>query len=329
MNFATPSWKDYDTNIGVYANEGSHAQTQVVNIYEQHTIDITKYLSLTAGWAWSAITAFSTPNISTVPWQTTSIPVQHYLHRYGMVLKPTKEISIYAMHATTFAQNTQGNQVTYNGLLPPPQVGEGQEVGLKTAFFGGRLSTDLAWFHMALTNNYIIGPGYNPAGLTYIVPIGDSVQEGVDGDVAFSVVPGWQVIGSFFSGHNRDYLNRPIGGSYDNSWAMMNRYAFSKESTLHGLEMGAGVVRYGGRWMSTVNYIDAPFSAYTVWSGMLKMETGTPMNVFVSYLFNKHFMVKLTCDNALNQDFAEGGVQADYISVAMPRTFLLELNYKL
>ena len=222
-----------------------------------------------------------------------------------------------------------GTQPLYDNTLPPPQIGRGQELGIKTSFFDGRISSDFAWFRDALTNNYAYASGLNPAGNQYVVPIGDVVQEGVDGDLTFSVVSGWQVIGSFYAGHARDSSAKPINGSYDNSWSMMNRYVFPSTSALHDFAVGAGVLRFGGRYMSTANYTDAPFSAFTLWSGEIKMETGTAVNMFAIYKYNKHLTIKLNCNNVLNQDYPDGGVEANYISVAYPRTFTLELDYKL
>lgn len=47
--------------------------------------------------------------------------------------------------------------------------------------------------------------GINANGAAYVSVIpGDVVDEGVDGDVSFTPVPGWQLIGNWYAGHQRD-----------------------------------------------------------------------------------------------------------------------------
>ena len=239
LNFYTPSWQDYDANISAYPNQGVHNETAVYSIYWSHSINITDYFSLTAGWSWSGITNYSTSNISTIPWQTTTVPIQQYLHRYGAVFKPTKSISIYAFNATTFNPNGIGSTPTYAGLLPPPNVGKGSELGFKTALFGGRrLSSDFAWFRMATTNIYQYGAGLNPEGFTP-TPYWPATRFRRD-LTATSPYP-WCRAGRssavFTPGTTGISLTKPLAEIATTILFPYHRYDFQPGSLLHGLAL--------------------------------------------------------------------------------------------
>ena len=136
-----------------------------------------------------------------------------------------------------------------------------------------------------------------PNGLTYWIPVGSTVQEGVDGDVSFAIMPGWQVIGSFYAGHDRDQNNFPVSSSYDNQWGLYNRYDFPKTGALRGLAVGAGVVWIGGRWISTSGISGAALTPYQALTQEIKLQPGTKINGFASYNLGKHWLFRVLCNN--------------------------------
>jgi len=323
---AVPSASQFSPDA--YPQQGLHNQTVVTALYWQHTIDIVpNYLTLVGGWTWSNITTEGTANLSNVPWTTITTPSSRMLHRYGIVFKPTKDISFYAMDSGSFSPPTQG-AILANGTLPPAQLGKGTEIGMKTALFGGKISTNLATFKMTTTNVLSVG-GTLPNGLSYWVPVGSTVQQGVDGDIAVAVMPGWQIIASGYAGHDRDQLGKPVSNSYDNQWAFFSRYDFQPDSPLKGWAVGAGIVRVGGRWISTSGMTYSSFNPYTAWSGEIKLKTGTLVNAFVNYQVNKHLQLRLNCQNALDERYVLGEQTALIADPSVPRTFVLEVDYKL
>jgi len=320
-----PTWQQYDTYPP--ANEGIHNEQLVWDFYWQHTVDIIpNWLTLIGGWSYSGITTFSVTNVSSLPWVATQTPAQSFVHRLGAVLKVTKDISLYAMQGTSFTPPGSGN-VLETGQLPPVLLGRAQELGLKTAFMNGRLSSDFAWFIDTTTNVEVFG-GVLPSGLSYYTLIGSTVQEGVDGDVSFAIIPGWQVIGSFYAGHNRDQAQKPVAASYDNSWSFFTRYDFQRDSILHRVGFGTGVTRVGGRWLSTSGITGAAFTPYEIWSGQLKMFTGTSWDGFLTYTLDKHLTLRLRCTNILSSVYSVGATSAVLADPSTPRTFFVEADYK-
>jgi len=181
---------------------------------------IPNWLTLSAAFTWDNIRAESVTNISVQPWTPAVVPAYAYIHRLGAILHLTSAISLYALDSTSFTP-PGGTALLENGQLPPVNQGLGSEVGLKANFLGGRLSGEFAWFKFTTTNVLNNVAGIFPNGQTFGAVIGSAVQEGVDGDVSFILAPGWQLIGSFYAGHDRDINGVPVTGSYDNQWPFL------------------------------------------------------------------------------------------------------------
>jgi outer membrane receptor for ferric coprogen and ferric-rhodotorulic acid len=110
----------------------------------------------------------------------------------------------------------------------------------------------------------------------------------------------------------------------DNSFSAFTRYDAPKTSIFKGLSIGGGFSRTGGRWMSTVglvsNVINIPAE--------VKVQTGTMANAFISYRINKHWDVRVSCANVLNQLYpiATEGIQ--YCDPSEPRDFTFATSFR-
>ena len=218
-----------------------------------------------------------------------------------------------------------------NGQLPPVNQGLGSELGLKANFLGGRLSGEFAWFKFTTTNVLNNVAGIFPNGQTFGAVIGSAVQEGVDGDVSFILAPGWQLIGSFYAGHDRDINGVPVTGSYDNQWAFFTRYSFDKHEALNGLAIGAGVSKIGGRWLASSGLLDAPGLLPPSIAGEtpeIKLVSRPLLNGFVSYGLDKHWVFRVNAYNLLDEVYAVGLQHAYELDPSSPTTFSFEAEYR-
>ena len=154
--------------------------------------------------------------------------------------------------------------------------------------------------------------------------IGDITLEGVDGDASFTIVPGWQLIGSFYAGHLRDPFNNPIPNGFDNSWSAYTRYNFAKDCVLSGFSLGGGITRIGGRWMSSGGLVYT--SGYL--PNYIKVQTGTLVTGFVDYRLDKHWSFRVLCNNLLDQHYPLGVETAYIIDPSPGRIFSFETSYK-
>lgn len=310
---------------------GGHATTWNGGFYWQHTIDvIPRWLSLTGGWSWISVVTDNVSNILVVPWQPIELHSDQWVHRLAAAFYPlgNQDLMIYALNATNFSPNAT---VTYlaNGTFAPPQQGKDTEVGMKTAFLGGRLSSDFSWFHMETTNIAQLA-GIFPNGTTYDALTGLGVEEGVDGDLALTLTPGWQLVGSFYSGHDVGTNGLPVAGTWQDSWGFLTRYHFGRYTPLPGLSVGVGLNRIGGRWVSTSGMIGATAfeTPYTQQTGLMKAEDGTMGNAFADYQLNPHILLGVSVENLLNEDWPLYTSTNYLIDPAPPRLYTFKFTYK-
>ena len=310
------------------ANTGIRPETYLSNIYWQHTVELLQdRLILVGGVTRANLTTSSIANVAIIPFQATVVPIAKYLHRVGVVVKPLKDVSIYAMEGTTFQPAGAVAAVLKDGSTPPAQEGKGREIGIKTALWDGKVSVNFGWFHMT-TSNIIFFAGVLPNGVSYYDPIGSTVQEGVDGDVQLTVLPGWQFISSFYAGHNRDQADKPVSGSYDNSLTFFTRYDFQKDSALKGLSVGGGLQRFGGQWISTAGITGYTFNAFQQWFGNLKIATASLVNVFSAYQVNRNLTVRFGIQNLLDKVYAVAEQTVYFADPSPPRTYTFGVDYK-
>ena len=172
---------------------------------------------------------------------------------------------------------------------------------MKTALFGGKISTEFAWYH-TITTNLTQTTGFLSTGQPLLSLIGKTIQEGVDGDAAFSITRNWQVIRGFFAGHYRDQNSNPLSLTGDNAWGVFSRYAFPTLSSLHGLSFGAGMNRVGTRWVGIAGMTDAVVNH----TGFIQVHAANLTNAFVAYDVNKHIRLKLDGSNLLDEAYMAG-----------------------
>ena len=216
---------------------------------------------------------------------------------------------------------------------PLPRPGKGNELGMKTVWMGGRISSDFGWFNVdSLTSTICSLPqASSPVfGGSYDVIVGASIEEGVDGDLSMAILPGWQLVATFYAGHDRTYVNNPISGTYDNSWSFFNRYDFPKESSLKGLALNFGISRIGGRWTSSGGIVAFPSmeTTFTQQHGGLIGEAEYPRQCLRLLSINEAFPVMIRCDNVLNQAYPEGAQEAEIIDPSPPATASFLAEYK-
>lgn len=301
------------------ANPGSRATTYRGNGYVQQTVDLLPdRLTLVAGFTRSKIKINNVTNTRTGALGVTVNGIDT-LHRYGAVLNLAKDAVLYAMESTTFAP-TNARDINLN-VLPSAQ-GKGQEVGFKTAFLDGRVSSTFSVFKLALTNQSFFA-GVRPDGISYNAPIGATTQKGFDFDLAYSPLPGLQFIGTFYNGKVRDQADAPVANSYSQQVSLVGRYEFQGDA-LKGLSLGAGFARISGRKLATGGaYVSGVPGLVFV-----TPEPGDLVNLFASYRLNRHILLRVNVDNVLDEAYALGAQNAYFVDPSPPRTFSASVTYK-
>jgi outer membrane receptor for ferric coprogen and ferric-rhodotorulic acid len=287
---------------------------------------IPNLLTLVAGYTYAGIEVVQDTNIAfNAPYASTDTSAHQYLRRLGAILHLTKDISLYGLDSTTFSP--QSTSVDVNNRPLPNVIGIGEEVGLKTAFWDGRLTSTFSVFKLQLTNQAVFSGQSNAFGNRYFIPVGNLTTRGWDGDLALALLPGWQVIATLYNATIENQAGAPAANTFGNSWSFFTRYDFPRQSSLKGLSFGGGVNRIGD-WRVSTSGVTFPVGFTPPASGLFKVHEGTPVNAFVVYNIDKHWQVRLNGANLLNSIAPVGAQAAEYVDPEPPRTILFTLSYE-
>lgn len=245
-----------------------------------------------------------------------------FFDRYGIVLKLTKDIVLYALDSTTGAPPAP--VLTADGSFIKASQTRGKEIGLKTALFGGRLSSTFSFFDLSLTNQKF-QTSITSDGKPIFALSARTIQKGFDMDIAATILPNWQLIATYYNGKVRDALGKQVPLSYTGTWSVLTRYDF-ESGILKGWKIGLGAARIDGRAVKTgdmVFPVGVPKSEF-----FPNVQTATPVNLFASRNFNKHWSVRLSCQNLFDAVYPGGVPNYFVVDPADPRTIAISTRYR-
>ncbi|GAA6615550.1 TonB-dependent siderophore receptor [Scytonema sp. NUACC26] len=166
--------------------------------------------------------------------------------RVGLVYQPIQPVSLYASYSQSFSQNLG---TTFGGSLFKPSRGDQYEVGVKTDFLSGRLSSTLALYQLTLSN--VLTP--DPNRPTFNIQTGEQRSRGIELNVTGEILPGWNVTASYAytnarvtKDSNLSAIGNRLVNVPENSASLWTAYTFPK-GNLQGLGFGLGLFYAGER----------------------------------------------------------------------------------
>ncbi|NBR10436.1 MAG: TonB-dependent receptor, partial [Opitutaceae bacterium] len=327
-NIVLPALGDYPRP----ANPGSRSKSYVSNAYFMQTADlIPDRLTAVAGFTYSNVESVSDTDLSKRnPFTATNSNAHEMLHRLALVGYLTKDITVYASDSSTF---NPAVGVDVNNAPLPSVLGKAKEMGFKTSFWDGKLSTSVAIYRMSLTNQAILAayPALNVAGLNYFIPIGTTDSKGWDFSLSMNLVPGWQLVATGYRGTVHDQNGNPLPATVENSWSVFTRYDFNQQSELKGFSFGGGAAKAGGKWFTMAGMILPGGGTPTKNSSgnaIFKLKQEVLLNLFANYQMNRHWTLRLDCENVLDSSYAVGAQGVGLVDSVNPRTFSIQSTYK-
>ncbi|WP_374090092.1 TonB-dependent siderophore receptor [Methylomicrobium lacus] len=109
--------------------------------------------------------------------------------RFGIVYQPWKWLSLFGNYVESIGSN---NGLTPTKTVNKPELGTQFEAGFKTAFFDGRLSSNVAYYHLTKENMLTGVPG-----LAYRVPVGEARSQGLEVDVTGDLTDYLSLVGTY------------------------------------------------------------------------------------------------------------------------------------
>jgi catecholate siderophore receptor len=168
---------------------------KAVGVYAQDLAEVAPGWKLLAGLRWDRFEGdYRSPTSTTFPQASRSDSL--WSHRFGVLYQPNDSMSFYASHGTSF--NTSGELYNYDlpGSHTPPEKSRNIEIGAKTDWFDGNLSTRVSAFHSTKYNERNRDSPSGEPIEDYLLS-GKRHAAGLEIDLAGRITPGWEVYGSY------------------------------------------------------------------------------------------------------------------------------------
>jgi iron complex outermembrane receptor protein len=211
--------------------------SDAIGIYAQDIVKLAHNLKFVLGgrqdFVQNSVTNFLNSSLNSTQ------PAQAFSPRVGLVYQPIQPVSLYASYTQSFTQNVG---TSFDGSLFQPSFGTQYEVGVKSDFLQGRLSSILALYQLTMTN--VLTPDPDHDG--YDVETGEQRSRGIELNVTGEILPGWNVIASYAYTNALVIADNvyPVGNKLPsvplNSANLWTTYAFST-GTLKGFKFGLGL----------------------------------------------------------------------------------------
>lgn len=208
--------------------------------------------------------------------------------RYGVLFKPTKDVTLYAQISESFRPIT-GGATQPDGSALAPEKGELSEVGLKTLFFEGRVGVDVAAYEIV---NKDFAQRLAPPNNSFFTNAGEVTGSGVEINATYND-DNWTLL---FGYTNQDVRNTTNGqgarlnGTPKNIAQAFGKYTFP-DGMLGGLEIGGGLIY---RDESTFN------------NGTGLLDGYTTVDLIANYRVNQRLRLGLTIRNLLDEEYFFG-----------------------
>ncbi|MGU7779994.1 TonB-dependent receptor [Burkholderia sp. PU8-34] len=281
-------------------------------LYAQDRIDVGRSWKLLAGLRVDRFAAASTNRLNGLHARRASTA---WSPRLGVVWSPLEAHSVYASYSKNFAPVggdligvTPGARGNANDL--GPQYSRQHEVGIKSDWLNGRLSTTLALFQIDLYNRKVadpVRPGlFELAGLER--------NRGVEFGVAGRLAGNWFVRGGFGWQNARIVeAEANVAGKRSAGVSSSNGCLFIGYAPLTGFFAETGVVYEGARYADRDNLLTLP--AYARWDGKLGYRT-------------RDVELTLAVVNLFDRDYVANATSVAQIMPGAPRTVTVMATYK-
>lgn len=181
--------------------------------------------------------------------------------RVGLVYQPLPWLSVYGHYVESLGTSNSG--VSFAGNLFGPQTAEEFEGGVKGEFFGGRLSSSLAYFY--LTKQNILAP--DPAHPNFSLAVGEARSQGLEWDMTGRITEDFSLIGSY--AYTDAVITKDTPATEGNRLYNVPEHAASlwgKYELTENFSFGSGVYIVGQREGDLANTYQLP--GYVRWDMM-------------------------------------------------------------
>ncbi|KDN56106.1 TonB-dependent siderophore receptor [Flavobacterium seoulense] len=324
--------------------------------YFQDLISITDYIKVLAGirWSWQESQATTTSELiaknqvtnkneikiayeNATPTAAAKRLDNAFSPKVGLVLQPTKEISLFGSYSNSFTPNT-GN--TYGGEPLKPSIIDQYEAGIKTDLFKGILSTNVTVYRIK-NNNLVQTAAFMQDGVTpntntdIKIMSGETKSDGVEVDVTARPFEGFNIHAGYSYNDMRYTKTSGLNGSFiegdrvartPQNTANLSFFYKIPSGILKGVSVGAIGNYIGDRIGGWNNQYDSTKPG-GIWYREIPVKGYTTVDVSAGYEWKK-FSILCKLSNITNE--LNYTVHENYsVNPIAPRQVMASLKYKL
>ncbi|MFH7014848.1 TonB-dependent siderophore receptor [Flavobacterium sp. FlaQc-47] len=345
------------------ATQLATTNTQRFGAYAQDLISVTDYVKVLAGlrWSWQESEVTTSKEVIEKNVITTNlenaIPVigaktlnRAYSPKAGLVIQPTKDLSLFASYSNSFTPNT-GTTVDLKPL--DPSIIDQYEVGIKKDFWKGLLSTNITAYqisnnNLAQTAQFLADGVTQNATTTLKELVGATKGKGVEIDITATPVEGLNIMAGYSfnetkvsksSGTNGSLVVGDVLARTPKNTANLSFFYKLPEGLLKGLTFGAIANYVGDRtggwnddylWTAVkptpANPKPDPAYTITIRDRDIPLEGYTTVDASLGYEWRK-FSILCRLSNITNE--LNYTVHENYsVNPIAPRQIMTSLKYK-
>ncbi|MGD1936041.1 MAG: TonB-dependent siderophore receptor [Cyanophyceae cyanobacterium] len=213
-------------------------RTRNLGIYVQDQVEIFDNLFLLAGLRYDTVKQES---FDFEDFTDDERDDQGWTPRFGLVYQPIENLSLYGSISTSFSPNSGRNR---EGNIIEPERGRQFEVGARAELFDGRLTANLALFHITKTNVATSDPEALPTD-NFVVATGEQRSQGIELDIIGEILPGWNIVANYaytdadITEDNTGIEGNRLFGVPEHNFNLWTSYEI-QEGDLEGLRFGIG-----------------------------------------------------------------------------------------
>jgi iron complex outermembrane receptor protein len=248
---------------------------------------------------------------------------------YGIVVKPTDDLSLYYGHSESAAMNPPDVGST-NPLL---QIGQQWEAGIRYRFLNKKATITAGYFDVSQSNVSVP----NPANLLFPAPVpplpgilSDRTAKGWEFSLNMEVSEQLSIVANYTNFRNRDVNGSPIRGTAEKSGAIWAKYTAPKTSGWAGFGAGLGISHSGLRAGDT----QTGFAQASVIAGkpVIKLPTFylpsyVRADLALSYRVDERWSVYAMVENLLDKNYLAGSLNRNSVVVGIPRNIKASVTY--
>lgn len=254
---------------------------------------------------------------------------------YGLLIKPTKEISVFYGHTSNTNPPTLNN---IGGVSTQNQFGDQKEMGVKASLMDGRLDLSLTHFDITQHNVFV----YDIITNTFL-PLGTTTSKGWEFELNARITPDLSTILSASDFKARNGFGQLLRAVPDHSGALAVKYQFNN-TPLKGLWLMLSadyMSKRAGDIPGSIN-INAASAAPGTVVGTVNgrtltgipvlptffLEARTIYNLTGGYTFNKNWKVWFKVENLADKNYIGASLNRGTVWPGTPRSLTASLTYK-